>query len=43
VSPCQPCDSKLSSGHDMVQGHRVISNCEVSWTARLVAVDFETV
>jgi cellulose synthase/poly-beta-1,6-N-acetylglucosamine synthase-like glycosyltransferase len=31
----------LSDGHDIVQGHRVVRNGEVSWVTRLVAVDYE--
>jgi GGDEF domain-containing protein len=31
----------LSDGYDVVQGHRVVRNGEVSWVTRLVAVDYE--
>ncbi len=32
---------KLSDGYDIVQGHRVARNGDVSWVTRLVAVDLE--
>ena len=32
----------LSCGHDIVQGHRIVRNGEVSWVTRLVAVDYES-
>jgi cellulose synthase/poly-beta-1,6-N-acetylglucosamine synthase-like glycosyltransferase len=31
----------FSDGYDIVQGHRVVRNGEVSWVTRLVAVDYE--
>lgn len=33
----------LSNGHDIVQGHCVVRNGDVSWVARMVAVEFETI
>jgi hypothetical protein len=31
----------FSDGYDIVQGHRVVRNGEVSWVTRLLAVDYE--
>lgn len=31
----------LCNGHDIVQGHRLVRNGEMSWVTRLVAVDYE--
>jgi diguanylate cyclase (GGDEF)-like protein len=33
----------LSHGHDLVQGHCVVRNGDVSWVARTVAVEFESI
>lgn len=33
----------LADGYDIVQGHPVVRNGDVSWVARMIAVEFETI